>query len=403
MKVLFVTGNHPPEATGGTEQVVVALERELRREGVELFVLTGSDRAFDGASSVIEQHDGVVVERLFKKPEEHDRHGYVRPRLLRRIAGRLDAWRPDVVHVHSFAALGFGIGALCEERALPMVCTFHDQWITCARYFRLPTGGVTCPVDADHANCTTCVMDALETGDRTFVAEGLDERFRLARAEVAAAAACLAPSASSADTVRRCLPCERAIEVVPHGLLRAVPMDRRAVAPAPGERLRVGTFGGLVPEKGVAELVDACGGLDVELHLAGPFYDEAFAQALRGRAAALGLPLVVRGRYGPADRHPARDLHVAVFPSKCEETYGLVVDEALAHGVPVVCSDRGAFAERDGQGGVVVSPLARLADTLRGLVTSPARLEALRGAIPTSLATIADSARRHLAIYRRLR
>ncbi len=155
--------------------------------------------------------------------------------------------------------------------------------------------------------------------------------------------------------------------------------------------------------KGVRELVAAVAGLPVELHLAGPFHEPDFAAELRALAAANGTTLVVRGRYGPDDRHPARDLHLAVFPSKCQETYGVVIDEALAHGVPVVCSDAGALAERAGTGGVMVTPLATLANVLRELVTSSARLAELRAAIPVALPSIDASAERHLELYRRLR
>ena len=169
MKVWFVAANYPPEANGGTEQVVVALAQALQAEGVEVRVVCGSDVPHDGAASEIAEHDGVVVERFFRKPEEHDRHGFVRPRLLRLIEGRLAGWRPDVVHVHSFAGLGFGVTALAKAIGAPVVTTFHDQWITCARYFRLPRGGVACPTGVDHTACTTCVLDALVSTDAAFV------------------------------------------------------------------------------------------------------------------------------------------------------------------------------------------------------------------------------------------
>ena len=111
----------------------------------------------------------------------------------------------------------------------------------------------------------------------------------------------------------------------------------------------------------------------------------------------------MHGRYSHQDRHPARDLDLAVFPSKCQETYGLVVDEALAHGVPVVVSNSGALAERSVTPGVVVTEFDALANVLGELVASPERLSALREAIPRELPTIAVSAQRHLDIYQSLR
>lgn len=407
MKVCFVTSNFPPEAVGGTEQVVTALAARLAAAGVEVVAISGSDvphgSAEAGRDDVrTESFEATTVHRVFKLPDEWDRQGFVRPRLLGIVRDLLARERPCVVHVHSTASLGAGVTTLAHELGLPIVMTFHDLWITCARYFRLPHGGVSCPTGADRAPCVTCVNDALQT-DPEHVRKALAARDHALRADVAKVDVCTAPSATAARFVRECLPFAGGIEVIPHGVLRPVAAVDRAPAPAPGERLRIGTFGGLVPEKGVLELVEAVAGLDCELRLVGRLHDATFRRLLHERLAEQGTPHVVRaGGYGPGDRHPAGDLHLAVFPSKCQETYGLVVDEALAHGVPAVLSDSGAFAERRGTPGLVVTTIADLAATLRGLVTSRDRLAALRAAIPAELPTIDASARRHLELYRSL-
>lgn len=401
VKVVFVTSNFPPEVWAGTEQVVVALARELRARGVEIAAVTSSDVVHRGQDVADERFEGAIVRRLFKKLGEWDVDGYARPRLLGLLREQLRELRPDLVHVHSFAALGPGTLQVCHELRVPVVLTFHDLWVTCARYFRLPPEGFLCPSGADHGPCVGCLDSALQVGPAA-MAPLLAARDAAVRADVALAAACTAPSAFAAETVRRCLPHAGPIAVVPHGLLRPVPAAHRAAAPRPGERLRIGTFGSLVAEKGVLELVEAVAGLPCELHLAGGFHDASFAARVRERARAQGTTLVERGRYSPGDHHPARDLHLAVFPSKCQETYGLVVDEALAHGVPAVVSDQGALAERAATPGVVVTPLARLRAVVHDLAGAPAALAALRAAIPGQLPTIAGSAAFHFDLYRRL-
>ena len=402
MKVAFLCSNYPVEAIGGTEQVVSALARELRPLGCEIVVVTASGVVHHGIDLVHEQYEGVPVVRLFKKLGEWDHDGFVRPRLLALLREQLQRLRPDLVHVHSFAALGAGCLQVCRDLGLPVVLSFHDLWVTCARYFRLPPPAFTCPRDADRTNCVACLDHDLNLGPAV-VGPLLAARDAAVRADVSLATFCTAPSRAAAQFVHDCLPFAGPIEVVPHGLLHPVPTAERALPPRSGERLRIGTFGGLVPEKGVYELVAAAAGLPCDLHLAGGGLESAFRAQLEALAAAQGTRLVLRGRYGPGDRHPARDLHLAVFPSKCQETYGLVVDEALAHGVPAVVSDHGAFAERRGQPGVVVTSLPRLAETLRELVASPDRLAALRAAVPAVLPTIAASAARHRAIYQSLR
>jgi glycosyltransferase involved in cell wall biosynthesis len=99
--------------------------------------------------------------------------------------------------------------------------------------------------------------------------------------------------------------------------------------------------------------------------------------------------------------HPALRLHLAVFPSKCQETYGLVVDEALARGVPVVVSDNGALVERAALGGAVVTPVAALREAVHGVARSRDVLERLRRAIPQDMGSIEDAAERYVAMYRR--
>lgn len=409
MKVCFITANYPPEANGGTEQVAVALARELAERSVAVSVISGSDLAREDVDADVhdEQYDGVTVARVYRDATESDRGFLWRSRILDLIRERLAAFAPDIVHVHSFAGLTLGIGGLCRQMKLPVVVSFHDMWTICARYFRLPVAGITCPTDGNHEVCVTCINDSLKV-DSEHVRERLARRDQLIREDLQSAALCTAPSRAAAALVAASVPLHSEVEIIPHGLLRPVARGDRAAPPIAGEPLRIGTFGGLVASKGVRELVRAClhvtqAGHRIELHLSGPWHEKGLQAEMRELARQGGLEMVEHGPFTATDRHPARDLHLAVFPSKCEETYGLVVEEALAHGVPAVVSNFGALAERTTTPGVVVTPLDPLPNVLCELVASRERLAALRDAIPADLATIALSADRHHDLYQSLR
>jgi glycosyltransferase involved in cell wall biosynthesis len=232
----------------------------------------------------------------------------------------------------------------------------------------------------------------------------LDRRHLSIHQDLATARVLTAPSHTCAESIRRHLPwtSELAqIEVIPHGLLRDV---RRRPDELPARPFAVGTFGNLVADKGVEDVVRAAEGLPgVEVHLWGAFLEPGFENSLTSLAQDLNVELVCHGPFDETMAHPAESLHIALFPSRCEETYGLVVDEALAHGVPVLVSERGAFAERRGQGGVEVVAGGAVAfrGVLRGLVENPGSYAALRAAVPEELPSMASTAQQYRQLYRR--
>ncbi|HEX3691161.1 MAG TPA: glycosyltransferase family 4 protein [Solirubrobacteraceae bacterium] len=134
--------------------------------------------------------------------------------------------------------------------------------------------------------------------------------------------------------------------------------------------------------------------------------DAAFVEAMRRRGQVTGLKDRVHfpgPRTGPAlgSTYAAADLMVLASRA---ETYGMVVAEALAHGVPVLAADVGGVAEALGHGagqtrpGVLVAPddPAALAAALRAWLSDAglrARLRQAarerRGSLPTWPATAA--------------
>ncbi|KAB1907119.1 glycosyltransferase family 4 protein [Micromonospora tulbaghiae] len=121
-----------------------------------------------------------------------------------------------------------------------------------------------------------------------------------------------------------------------------------------------------------------------------PDRDRAFADRLRARLTATGLGGRVRltgPRTGPdlAATYAATDLLVA--PSR-RETYGMVVTEALARGVPVLASDTGGLPDTLGHApggdrpGLLVPPgdPGATAAALRRWLTDPGLRDRLRRA-----------------------
>jgi glycosyltransferase involved in cell wall biosynthesis len=141
----------------------------------------------------------------------------------------------------------------------------------------------------------------------------------------------------------------------------------------------------VTPVKGHDVLLDALEGLPCRCTCVGSLdRDPAFADALRGRASErlrFTGPLV-----GAAlDRaYAAADL--LVLPSRAE-TYGMVITEALARGVPVVATDVGGVTEALGDGGLLVPP-GDLGAALRRWLGDPELRERLRAAARARRATL---------------
>jgi glycosyltransferase involved in cell wall biosynthesis len=187
----------------------------------------------------------------------------------------------------------------------------------------------------------------------------------------------------------------RRVHVAIPGVERVLPT---ACTEPGGELLCVAT---LTPAKGqdvllaaLAELRD----LDWTCTLAGSTEeDPAFVDLLRKQAADAGITdrVLIAGELSRAELHASyANADLLVFPSRAE-TYGMVVTEALVHGLPVVASAVGGIPEAlgtlDGAGpGMLVRPddPDALARSLRRWLEDPSLRRWLRHAVTSRRRTL---------------
>lgn len=400
LTVAMTGNNYPPEFSGGTERVMQALAREIVAAGDRLIVICGSELAHDGRDVIREEVEGIEVYRLRLMPDENYGLNVERPRLLELMRGILEEAAVDILHVNHWSHLSDGQVRMAKELGLGVIVTLHDMWTSCPRFFRAPPEGIQCPEEAGRAECVRCAnLEFQETEE--WVEDRLRDRDSDLGGELRSADAILAPSEDCADA---CLdhrdwggqPPE--IEVLPHGLLDASPPAPRGPLGLP---MRVGTFGNLNREKGVMHLIEAMAGTRAELHLFGASQPDFEAEA-RHRADQLKVRMTWHGVYQASERHPALQMDLAVFPSLCRETYGLVVDEALHHGTPVIVSDRGALPERVAGGGGIAVPsgdVELLASAIRGVVEERDAYHLMRSMVPTEFRTVVETAARYRHLY----
>jgi glycosyltransferase involved in cell wall biosynthesis len=147
-------------------------------------------------------------------------------------------------------------------------------------------------------------------------------------------------------------------------------------------------LGRLHPKKGLENLLDACKkvrqslGISSQLTIAGDG-DLSYVNSLRSRIQELGLSETVRmiGRVdGDAKKEFFENADVLIAPSHTEN-FGLVVAEALAHGVPVIASRGTPWSrlEEVGCGLWVENDPESLAAAIQRISTMPLREMGLRG------------------------
>jgi glycosyltransferase involved in cell wall biosynthesis len=299
----------------------------------------------------------------------------------------LTAVRPDIVHFQHTLFLGFDL--IREVRntlpQAPILYTLHEFLPICNHYGQMIRTVDNRPcLDASPRRCHECYPEIAP--ERFFL------RKRFVQAQLGLVDRFLAPSRFLLE------------RYVDWGIAR----DRivfeeygRAGLPAPLEptprsrRNRIGFFGQLTPFKGAHVLLGAMEvlrdqGIDAHCFLHGANLDlqaRGYRDQLEALLAATSDVATMVGPYDH-DQLPQlmEQIDWIVIPSIWWENSPLVIQEAFAHGKPVICSDIGGMAEKvaDGANGIhfrAGDPIA-LAAALREAVSVPGLWERLRAGIP---------------------
>ncbi len=357
MKIIHAVHCFPPEHIGGAERVTLRLVKALHRLGHEVVVFSGSldwEKGFR-----VEEYDyqGIPVIKVHRDDPWFDRwdNGY-HPGVEALWRKVLKKEKPDIVHVDHWIRLTRNLVQSAREEGIKSVVHLHDFHSTCPRTFRTREDERDfCECVPDPLQCLDCVKKWPFQGKRE-VLFGLRHYLRDFLNELRSANARLAPSGFHAGAVKKFLKDECGdIDIFPPPAERE--LKRRAGAVREDGMFRIAHWGNLYDLKGTSLLLDAIRAAGRETRIKaivlGRATKESFRRELEEKAE--GLDVEFSGEYKPEDLEGI-DAHVAVFPSLCPESYGLVVDEAFMLGIPVIVTDIGAPRERTGDAGILVKP-----------------------------------------------
>ncbi len=384
LRVMSANIYFAPRSFGGATLVAEEMVRRLSGQGVDVAVFT-SGPYLDGryAASLRYEVDGVPVVAT-PLPIDIDRvAGLDNPRCTAQFAAWLDAFRPDVVHLHSVQGLGLGMIQACLERDIPYVITLHDAWWLCERQFMVREDGRYCfQRHIDLRVCARCVDGARH----------LALRAEMMAAALKSSALMLAPSQS-----HRALYMENGVEADRIRVNRngfTWPQTARPHRQS-GTPLRFGYVGGAEAVKGyplIRKAFEAIRMEDWELVLIDNKLNLGFASIHADDWKVKGKIRVLPAyNQESMDRFYAQ-IDVLLFPSQWMESYGLTVREALARDIWVIATSPGGQAEDivDGINGTLI-PLDGKAETLRsaveGVLTQKERFDdysnPLKAGLPT--------------------
>ncbi|MES3020106.1 MAG: glycosyltransferase [Pseudomonadota bacterium] len=332
---------------GGEDSVVEAEMGLLRAHGHALALFTRHNDAIKSMSPL-----RLAAQSIWSGPSAAD------------FARCVRSFRPQVVHVHNvFPLISPSIYWVAHEHKLALVQTLHNFRLLCPQAMLLREGRVC--EDCVGALPWRAVVHACYRGSRaqSAVVALMAGAHRLAGTWHNKVTRYIALNDFGRDKfIAGGFPGAR-IVVKPHFV----------DAPAPPVHERAGFLfaGRLSREKGLAVLADAARASGAPVRVAGAGPDAAL---LDGPANLLPLGHLAPG----ALRHQMHRALALLVPSICYETFGLVVIEAFACGLPVIASRLGGFPDlvREGETGLLFTPgdSADLARAMRWATRHPAAM-----------------------------
>ena len=350
---------------GGTEIVLESLVEGIAAKGPEVVVLATTDQK--GVHQ--EEVNGIRVWRVgiknvFWPHPSATRHFFnqalwhlvdsYNPLMKKALEKILRIERPTVASVHNLAGWSVAAWSAFHEMGVPVVQVLHDHSLICPRstMFR---GGESCI-----NQCISCKSLRLFHRDMSRRLQGVIgvsryilERHKRMRYFEGVGLQSVISNARRLSNISQ---------------VKESSADGREKGP-----IRFGFIGSLHPGKGVEDLIRAFiqASLDsTELRIAG-IGREKYVKMLRQLSGK--APVHFMGKVHPSDFY--RSVDVVVVPSRWNESFTMVVMEAMAFGKPVIATAVGGIPElvKDNETGLLVKPNdpESLAEAMRRMVAYP--------------------------------
>jgi glycosyltransferase involved in cell wall biosynthesis len=393
-KLMLANVYFPPQTIGGATRVL--------KDNIDAFIEFGLCDDFDLAILTtdvdvqpagklsIDSYRGLPVFRISTPHEVNMDWRPSNPAVGALFARIYDLWKPDIVHFHCIQRLTGSVVDICRRNYTPYLITAHDAWwISDYQFLTDDKNQLVDPSAKAHRPPPPAGVTQSQSRNRSLYLKSLLE----------GAEAVLAVSNSFAEVYRSAG--VQNVRPVANGLPR---LDLRPRRPSPDGRVRLAHVGNVTVHKGFPLLRQAL---------------------LEGRFPNLRLTVVDHSRrpgevrtetwgetevqiVGPCsqDAMPAfyAEHDVLVAPSTWPESFGLVTREALAAGLWVIASDRGAVSEdvRPGVNGFIVKvETAEPLQKVLGLIDASPQTY-LTPPPPTPLRSADDQARDLMSLYRDL-
>ncbi|MDH5197516.1 MAG: glycosyltransferase family 4 protein [Gemmatimonadota bacterium] len=366
LRFCMLTTFYPPYNFGGDGIGIQRLSRALVRRGHQVTVVHDID-AFNllhrgPEPETPDTDDGVVVRGL------RSGAGALSPLLTQqfgrpvlngaRIRGLIRDGRFDVVQFNNVSLIG-GPGVLRMGRGAVTLYEAHEHWLVCPTHVLWRHGREACP----ERQCLRCTLHHRRPPQLWRYTGALHRQLQHVDAFIA--------KSEFSRSKHREFGFPRDMEVIPY-FLPDIGGNERAPAPAPHPRPYFLFVGRLERIKGLDDVIPLFRAYEgADLLIAGTGEHEA---ALRRQAQGLPrvhfLGRVAQDRLADYYRHAV----ALIVPSRCFETFGIILIEAFRHGTPVLARRIGPFPEivTRADGGMLFDTAKDLLGCMRLLQEEPA-------------------------------
>jgi len=376
--VLICSNVYPPHFVGGAELIAHYQAKLLKQRGYDVIVFAGENTAGQDRYSVCQDYyDGLPIFRACLWPQDYqaDAVNFSNSRIDAYFDSLLDAFTPEVVHMHNLVGLSAGIIHMAKRRGIRTVLTLHDYWGFCFKNTLIKRDNEIC---RDYSRCAECMPSISGGADRHIPIRMRRDFLKLQLNDVDVF---ISPSLYLAQAyVRAGIPVEK-MQVIWNGIDVA---RFSAVTKTPRrDRVRYTFIGHFGSHKGLDVVLDALKlghfADRVALNLVG---GGDLITRIRGRVRALGLGSIVKF-WGTVDNSQIDEVFsetdVLILPSIWPENQPVSITEAMATRTPVIASAIGGIPElvAHGYNGYLFQPgsASDLAAKMWGFIANPERIK----------------------------